>query len=359
MNKIIINRGSFKLDEVVFEQGTTTIGRANNNTIALDDNAVSSHHAKIVTLFNTSYIEDLDSTNGTMVNGKSVQKRTLHSGDIISLGNHQLLFQSDEARSRTDDVSDTVMLNGSEIKQKLTEFLQAQVEQNNPASAVQELRNSETIKTSRSHETNSRTPLSSELRHSRASHNSADSLNKEKNRAWLEAKNTTTAAKTPAPLKQNIADAGAESDVAHSAITDKSRQRSPEAIRNTATAIRSVTRNAPLPAAPSGESASTQKIPVDIAAAARSALQSRRATDSDDGDSPATAKKATPKNSAKPFLPRNKGARNDPGSNFTAKNGAVALGGGRSNNKILPMIWLIIVAVLIAEVVYITYRSFG
>ena len=114
MNKIIINRGSFKLDEVVFEQGTTTIGRASSNTISLDDTAVSSHHAKIVTLFHTSYIEDLNSTNGTLVNGKTIHKHSLHSGDVIAVGNHQLLFQSDYNAYKDAENSETVMLKGSE-----------------------------------------------------------------------------------------------------------------------------------------------------------------------------------------------------------------------------------------------------
>ena len=128
MNKIIINRGSFKLDEVVFEQGTTTIGRASSNTISLDDTAVSSHHAKIVTLFHTSYIEDLNSTNGTLVNGKTIHKHSLHSGDVIAVGNHQLLFQSDYNAYKDAENSETVMLKGSEIKKKLSEFIQAHSE---------------------------------------------------------------------------------------------------------------------------------------------------------------------------------------------------------------------------------------
>ena len=126
MNKIIINRGSFKLDEVDFQQGTLTIGRAADNHVNLDDNAVSSHHAKIVTVFKTSYIEDLESTNGTLVNGKNIQKHTLHSGDVIAVGNHQLLFQTDEPAMKSGDDDDTIVMKQGAIKERLDEFMQTQ-----------------------------------------------------------------------------------------------------------------------------------------------------------------------------------------------------------------------------------------
>lgn len=93
MNKITINHGSFKVNEVELEHGSLTVGRAADNDIQLDDSAVSSHHAKLVTFFNVTYIEDLNSTNGTLVNGRQVKKYTLHTGDIVLLGKHQLLFQ--------------------------------------------------------------------------------------------------------------------------------------------------------------------------------------------------------------------------------------------------------------------------
>jgi pSer/pThr/pTyr-binding forkhead associated (FHA) protein len=125
MNKIIINRGSFKLDEVEFKQGSLTIGRAADNDIKLDDDAISSHHAKIVTLFKTSYIEDLDSTNGTLVNGKTILKHTLRSGDVIAVGNHQLLFQSDESGKKSGDDDDTMVMRKSDISERLNEYIQA------------------------------------------------------------------------------------------------------------------------------------------------------------------------------------------------------------------------------------------
>lgn len=124
MNKIIINHGSFKVNEVELEHGTLTVGRAADNDLKLDDSAVSSHHAKLVTFFNVTYIEDLNSTNGTLVNGRPVKKYTLHTGDIVLLGKHQLLFQgsrleqgqSDSTMVMTANDKNEAMANAAEMR---------------------------------------------------------------------------------------------------------------------------------------------------------------------------------------------------------------------------------------------------
>lgn len=122
MNKIIVNRGSFKLEEFDFTKNSLTIGRAPDNDIKLDDIAVSNHHAKIVKVLNTCYIQDLGSTNGTLVNGKKMYKRSLYSGDIISLGKHQLLYQSDiSTPSSADD--NTMVLHQTDIEKSLKEYM--------------------------------------------------------------------------------------------------------------------------------------------------------------------------------------------------------------------------------------------
>jgi len=112
MNKIIVNHGSFKVKEVELEHGTLTVGRAVDNDLKLDDSAVSSHHAKLVTFFNVTYIEDLNSTNGTLVNGRPVKKYTLHTGDIVLLGKHQLLFQG--ARLEETGGDSTIVMTAGE-----------------------------------------------------------------------------------------------------------------------------------------------------------------------------------------------------------------------------------------------------
>jgi pSer/pThr/pTyr-binding forkhead associated (FHA) protein len=93
---ITIKEQNKTIGTVKVEAGILSIGRAADNDIRIDDHTVSGHHAKIVTFFNASYIEDLDSTNGTFVNGQRVTKRTLNPNDVIQVGHHRLMIESDE-----------------------------------------------------------------------------------------------------------------------------------------------------------------------------------------------------------------------------------------------------------------------
>ncbi len=74
------------IKELILTRGEITLGRSEENTMMLNDQQVSSFHAKITTLFNASFIEDLGSTNGTFVNGKQIKKHTLHDGDTLLIG---------------------------------------------------------------------------------------------------------------------------------------------------------------------------------------------------------------------------------------------------------------------------------
>lgn len=101
MTKISVIENNVPVNSVSLTAGTVSIGRAENNDVQIKDSTVSSHHAKIVTFFNASYIEDLGSTNGTYVNGKRVKKQTLKHGDTISLGTHSLKLENEETAKST------------------------------------------------------------------------------------------------------------------------------------------------------------------------------------------------------------------------------------------------------------------
>ncbi|MEJ2344584.1 MAG: FHA domain-containing protein [Gammaproteobacteria bacterium] len=109
MTRILINRGSFRVKELELEHGTITIGRDADNDVCIQDKTVSSHHAKIVTVFNATYVEDGGSTNGTYVNGKRINRHTLRTGDVIAIGNHQILFESDAEESAVPSGHTTVL----------------------------------------------------------------------------------------------------------------------------------------------------------------------------------------------------------------------------------------------------------
>ncbi len=74
------------VQEVTITPGELTLGRGEDNSVTFANTSVSAHHAKITTLFNATYIEDLGSTNGTIINGKKIIKHTLHDGDTVFLG---------------------------------------------------------------------------------------------------------------------------------------------------------------------------------------------------------------------------------------------------------------------------------
>lgn len=116
MARITINRDSFKVAEHALEQGTLSVGRKNDNAVHIDDPTVSSHHAQIVTVFDSSYIEDLGSTNGTFVNGQKTKTHTLHNGDIVTIGQYQLLFQTDNSAAM-DNANATMMMGVSQLEE--------------------------------------------------------------------------------------------------------------------------------------------------------------------------------------------------------------------------------------------------
>jgi pSer/pThr/pTyr-binding forkhead associated (FHA) protein len=72
---------------------TFTIGRKPENDLPIDDHTVSSRHAKIVRVQSVYFLEDLNSTNGTAVNGKAIERAQLHDADVITIGQHRLIFQ--------------------------------------------------------------------------------------------------------------------------------------------------------------------------------------------------------------------------------------------------------------------------
>lgn len=95
MAKIIVNQGNQILQEVALTKERLTIGRRPHNDVVLNDPAVSGDHAVIVTLFNDSFLEDLRSTNGTLVNRLRTNKHILRHEDVIEIGLFRLRFSAE------------------------------------------------------------------------------------------------------------------------------------------------------------------------------------------------------------------------------------------------------------------------
>ena len=92
MAKLILSMDGLVLKETPLILERTTIGRKPHNDIQIDNLAISGEHAVIVTILNDSFLEDLNSTNGTYVNGQSIKKHVLQNGDVIELGKYRIKY---------------------------------------------------------------------------------------------------------------------------------------------------------------------------------------------------------------------------------------------------------------------------
>ncbi|MFN7221330.1 MAG: FHA domain-containing protein [Burkholderiales bacterium] len=95
MAKLILSVDGTVLREISLTKERTTVGRKPHNDIQVDNLAVSGEHAAIITILNDSFIEDLNSTNGTLVNGKPIKKHFLQNNDVIEIGKHKLKYFND------------------------------------------------------------------------------------------------------------------------------------------------------------------------------------------------------------------------------------------------------------------------
>lgn len=92
MAKLIYSLDGAFLGEFPIEKERMLIGRRPGNDIHIDNLAISGEHAAIFTVGNDTFLEDLGSTNGTLVNGQVIGKHKLQHGDLIELGKYQLKF---------------------------------------------------------------------------------------------------------------------------------------------------------------------------------------------------------------------------------------------------------------------------
>lgn len=92
MAKIILAFGNKVVREIRISARRVTIGRRPQNDIVIDDLAVSGEHAVIVTSDDDSFLEDLNSTNGTKVNGQPIKKHFLQDNDVIELAQYKMTF---------------------------------------------------------------------------------------------------------------------------------------------------------------------------------------------------------------------------------------------------------------------------
>ena len=113
MAKLILSLDGSVIREVPLDKERVTIGRKPQNDIQIENLAVSSEHACIVTILNDSFLEDLGSTNGTLVNGNPIKKHILQNNDVIEVGKYKLKYIADTpgaGQTSADEFEKTMVL---------------------------------------------------------------------------------------------------------------------------------------------------------------------------------------------------------------------------------------------------------
>ncbi len=95
MPKMIVSLDGVVIKEVQLSKDRTSLGRRPYNDIVIDNLAVSGEHAVLQMSGNEVYVEDLNSTNGTYVNGKTVKKQLLQNGDFVEIGKYRIQYASE------------------------------------------------------------------------------------------------------------------------------------------------------------------------------------------------------------------------------------------------------------------------
>lgn len=112
MAKLILSLEGSMIREVPLDKERIMIGRKPSNEIQIENLAVSGEHACIVTILNDSFLEDMGSTNGTLVNGNPIKKHILQNNDVIEIGKYKLKYVADApaAGHGNEDFEKTMIL---------------------------------------------------------------------------------------------------------------------------------------------------------------------------------------------------------------------------------------------------------
>src|SRR5690349_13952023 len=97
MAKLVLHVPDGTLREIRLDRDRLTIGRRPDNDLWLPFPAVSADHAEIITIGTDSFIHDLNSTNGTLINGKRIARHLLVDQDRIDIGRQQLVYLTNES----------------------------------------------------------------------------------------------------------------------------------------------------------------------------------------------------------------------------------------------------------------------
>jgi pSer/pThr/pTyr-binding forkhead associated (FHA) protein len=135
MARLVLTLDGQVMAEYNMNKERYTVGRLPDNDIRIDNPAVSGHHSLIINILNDSFLEDLNSTNGTYVNGKLIKKHALQHGDVITVGHHQLRFVEDDD-AQQDEFERTMVIQPSQRPVEKIADARAKAEQAQPSSGT-------------------------------------------------------------------------------------------------------------------------------------------------------------------------------------------------------------------------------
>ncbi|MCB1888353.1 MAG: FHA domain-containing protein [Rhodocyclaceae bacterium] len=94
MAKIVLSHDGEIIEQRVLPESRLTIGRSADCDLSIDSGEISGEHAAIITVVNDHFLEDLGSTNGTLVNGKRITRHLLENNDVIFLGSYRIKYMN-------------------------------------------------------------------------------------------------------------------------------------------------------------------------------------------------------------------------------------------------------------------------
>jgi len=108
MSHLVVTLEDKLVGEFPITKEKMTIGRKPDNDICINNLAISSYHTQIITVLDSSFLEDLNSTNGTYVNARLVKKHALEDGDLIDVGNYRIRYVGNEPKQEENDETDVL-----------------------------------------------------------------------------------------------------------------------------------------------------------------------------------------------------------------------------------------------------------
>ncbi|MFK7794351.1 MAG: FHA domain-containing protein [Gammaproteobacteria bacterium] len=108
MSHLVVTLEDKLVGEFPISKEKMTIGRKPDNDICINNLAISSYHTQIITVLDSSFLEDLNSTNGTYVNARLVKKHALEDGDLIDVGNYRIRYVGNEPQQASDQEEDVL-----------------------------------------------------------------------------------------------------------------------------------------------------------------------------------------------------------------------------------------------------------